>query len=390
VYRQRLTADELYASPAEGSLELTPIEEDPDLAGETARLDASPFGRIVQVGSLLVSIARGFERDAQGISHDRDPAPVLFEVFDVSDPNKPRRTGELRVESLALPNPCVYCTGSALDTRDIVIPGALVLRAYGDGGKLTLRVLDLRDPARPTLSAPITRADDGALLAAFSEGSSVYYSFRKAAVSGSTSDLTRFYFRRIDLSHVEKPRLGERVNVPGQLVAVRDSTLYTREFVRDGGELATSVHRLSLDQNRAKMEASHVVGSRVALRIELTPSGHLLLDLQDPVQQFFYATRTSSVPTDLRVLDADTLQLVGEGHVGPGATRLGRQDERALYGAADGVILMDLSEPAAPRARAYVPIWSGGMGQGILTSESFVVEDHGALKRYGLDFTNLP
>jgi hypothetical protein len=388
---EELGADELFSSHAKGSLELVPSAGDPDLDDATAKVEANPFGRLVRVGSLLVSVASGFKVQVVGPPRDQGPQPTLFEVFDLSDANAPKRTGELRVEQLSQPLPCTYCTGSALDSRDLVVPNALVLRVYSDAGQLELRVLDLSDPEHPFLSEPIARPESEPILAAFSVGSNIYYSYRERVSEGSGDpDRARFYFRGIDLSDVQTPRVGERVNVPGQLVAVRDEAAYTRQVTRANGTVNTYVHRLSIANGHAKVEATHEVGTRSAVGIELDASGHLLLDLRAPLQSFLYGTWTATTPTDLRVLDADTLQLVGEGHVGPGATRLGVQGERALYGAADGVILMDLSEPAAPRARAYVPIRPGGVGRGILTSDSFVIEDSGALKRYGLDFTNLP
>jgi hypothetical protein len=66
------------------------------------------------------------------------------------------------------------------------------------------------------------------------------------------------------------------------------------------------------------------------------------------------------------------------------------QGERALYSAAQGVILMNLTDPVAPRAQAYIPIFGFGSGQAIITSDGLVIEDSGALKRYDFSFTNLP
>lgn len=117
-YRTELSAEELFAARDKASLEFVPRDRDPDLGDETARIDANPFGRIVRVGSLLVSIAQGFKQNAQGVPpSERMPVPTLFEVFDVSDPEHPTRSGELRVDAVALARPCSYCTGSALDAR---------------------------------------------------------------------------------------------------------------------------------------------------------------------------------------------------------------------------------------------------------------------------------
>jgi hypothetical protein len=154
--------------------------------------------------------------------------------------------------------------------------------------------------------------------------------------------------------------------------------------------LGMRIHRLTLEGDKAQLKATHAVGERVALGIELAPSGHLLLDLQEPLEKVLYGTWTAITPTDLRVLDAQTLAKVGEGYVGPGASRLAVQGEHALYSAAQGVVLMNLKDPAAPRGQAYIPTLGFEAGQGTLAGDSLIIEDSGALKRFGLDTTNLP
>lgn len=177
---------------------------------------------------------------------------------------------------------------------------------------------------------------------------------------------------------------------------MRDAALYTREFARENGTLTTNVHRISLEQGRAKIEATHVLGPNAALRIELSASGRLLIDDEYAPRQRAGDTRA----TDLRVLDAESMEQLGEVTiVGPQATRVDVQGEYALYGVEQGVYWVSLSNPTAPRVQAYIPVEptssntgteSYGTGRGIVTSDGFVIEDSGVLKHYGFDVANLP
>jgi hypothetical protein len=397
-YREEVTRDELFAPAQMASLELVPRDQDPDLADAVSAIEVNPFARFVRVGSLLVSIARvrlPAEVVVRPFAPPRrfdDAVAAWIEVFDLSDPLKPERVGELKLDALGLALPCDECTGSALAARDFVLENALILRARSASDELELRALDLTFPARPTLSDPLTRPETEPMISAFGDGTSVYYTYRVPEEKAATTPPSaRFYFRRVDYSDPKNPQIGERVNVPGQLVALEGSKLYTREVGRSASsiDLGMRIHRLTWLGDKARLEVSHSVGERVAFGIELASSGRLLVDLSDPLENLLYGTRTPITPTDLRVLDGETLEQLGEGYIGPGATRLGVLGDHALYGAAQGVVLMNLATPAQPYGQAYVPTWGYDTGRGMIAGDGVVLEDSGALKSLALDFANL-
>ncbi|HEX6242957.1 MAG TPA: hypothetical protein VFZ61_18720 [Polyangiales bacterium] len=388
---EQLSAEELFEPARKASLELVPIDEDPDLGDAVGAIPVNPRARLVAGGGVQVAISRGYRASTDPRKPWSGPAEALFEVFDLSDVEHPVQVGELRVDSLWLADPCSDCTGSTEDTRDLMFDDKLVLRTLDAEGELELRVLDLRDPTQPVLHPPFERPERAPIVSVMAVDDHIAYTYAERSSGSSASERVRFYYRSVLLSDPAKPGIGEPVNVPGQLVAVHGDQLYTREIARDeAGSWGMHIHHLTLKDGKARLEASHAVGERHALNIGFDPSHRLLVDLREPLETLLYGTRTPITPTDVRVLDAATLKPVGEGHVGPGATRLGVLRDYALYGAAQGVVLMKLTPAESPRAQAYIPVASLGAGRGMLARDGFVIEDSGALKRYGLDTTNLP
>jgi LVIVD repeat len=383
----------LWSPESRARLEIVPDDEDPDLGAPIASIDVNPWARFVRSGDLLVSV---LSRDGSG------PQPTRIEVYDLREPAQPRRAGTLELPALWLPDNterrigsywgdqrggprCLDCGGADLDARVLAVPCALVLRSLDQAGNPVLQVLDLSDPDMPVLRDPIAPESGERILSAFAAGSSVYYVYRnraEAADGAGGTPRARFYFRRIDLSQPARPALETPVNVPGQLVAVAGDDLFTREFVSRGGDVETVVHRLVLREGRAELRATHSFGSRMVFALQADGSGHLLADLGEPLADFLFERFYTPQPTDLRVLDAATLEQVGEARVGHYARRVDLHAGRALYSAAEGYVLMDLRDAAVPRFQRYFALLDPGGLRAELVGDSVIIRDRGALKRF--------
>jgi hypothetical protein len=380
--------------PATARLEIVPDAEDPDLGAASASLDVDPRERFVRAGDLLVSV---LSRTGSG------PQPARIAIYDLHDPAQPRRAGVLDVPSLWLPDNvdrrlgnywgdqrrgrrCLECRSADLDAPVLVVPGALVFRSLDQAGTPVLQVLDLSDPQAPNLSEPIAPGSGARPLSAFAHGSSVYDVYRaRARGAADRGDLARarFYFRRIDLSRPSQPALGEPINVPGQLVAVDGEDLFTREFVRRGSGFETVLHRLVLRDGRAQLRATHSFGGRMVFALQTDGRGHVLADLGEALADFLFEPFYAPQPTDLRVLEATTLERLGQVRVGPYGQRVDVHAGRALYSAAEGYVLLDLEDPTAPEFRryfglldSYAPLRAQRVGDNV------IIQDRGALKRF--------
>jgi hypothetical protein len=352
--------DERWSPTRRASLELVPIDGDPDRDESVASAAANPRGRLYRAGSRLVSVVNG----------NRTGEPTaLIEVFDVSDPEHVVRSAELFADSFAQPPECIACAANPMPTYSVLALSDALVRIEAAGQPPSLRVLDVHEPSAPVLSEPIALSD-GRGVSAFVDGTSVYYAYREASGGG-----VRFYFRRVDLSHPAAPQLGPAINVPGELVAVAGEQLYTREYVRSGagGSYETQLHRLRLHVGAATLEATHSLGSRAAFSFALDAAGHLLVDLREELALLFSGTFYVLPPVDLVLLDATTLAQVGETRVAPYARRLAIQGKQALYSAAEGMALVNLAQPDAPFLQAYVPLRDALSGPFLKTTDGSVV-----------------
>jgi hypothetical protein len=111
--------------------------------------------------------------------------------------------------------------------------------------------------------------------------------------------------------------------------------------------------------------------------------GHQLADLGQALADFLFDDFYETPPTDPNVLDAETLERLGEGRVAVGARRLAIEARRALYSASEGYVLMDLRDPTAPRFQHYLHVLDPYATQrAALTGNSVIIRDGGALRRF--------
>jgi hypothetical protein len=332
----------------QGSLELVPIDEDPDRGRAVASIAAHPQGRLYRAGSKLVSVING-----SGI-HGKH---MLLEVFDANDPARLVRSAEFEehppfeeLSQVEEPPNCLTCDDFLRPHSLLGLPDALV-RVEGANQLPQIRVLDLSNASAPVLSEPITPSARARGVSAFVAGTSVYYAYREPTDNGA-----RFYFRRVDLSRPSAPQLGPAVNVPGELVAIDGTRLYTREVARsENGGYETRIHRLELLANGAKLVASHTLGNRASFAVALDDAGHLLVETRESLDQFLEISGYLVPPVTLKLLDATTLAQVGETEVGRDAALLAVRGKQVLYAVARGFGLVNLDRPEMPFLQAYAP-----------------------------------
>ncbi|MFW6369276.1 MAG: beta-propeller domain-containing protein, partial [Myxococcota bacterium] len=98
---------------------------------------------------------------------------------------------------------------------------------YRYWNEVSLRPIDLSNPASPEVRSPIRlqQGDNGA--GVFAKGSDLYVSFnRPENVEEDDRNFVRWFFKKIDLSSYSSPEIGSEINVPGMLIAAEGDLVY--------------------------------------------------------------------------------------------------------------------------------------------------------------------
>jgi hypothetical protein len=215
---------------------------------------------------------------------------------------------------------------------------------------LTFDIIDLRDPAYPGLTRlQMPESEHG--LGAFASGSDLYYTFKRPVVlPDDPRSYAAYQYKRIDLSDPAYPRVQAEINLPGELLAVRDGALYSRDHRwHDGLDPAydTTLHRVSLDGTPI-VEASTELGVSKLANLDLDGGGSLSYLL--PGEAFVIADATS-----LRRLSS--VEVTGSQRVQ--AVRPGR----AVLTDLGSLSIIDFTNPEAASFSAHhlVRGWNSGM-----------------------------
>ncbi|HTU62994.1 MAG TPA: hypothetical protein VMF89_31250, partial [Polyangiales bacterium] len=141
--------------------------------------------------------------------------------------------------------------------------------------------------------------------------------------------------------------VGEPINIPGEVIAVRDTTLYTRDFVWKEDAPRTMVARLELNGDRVELHASRVFDDRQVSRVRSDGAGHILVS--------HHSVNDASSLNKLSVLNDQDLSLVSEVELGAWALFTDAKRGRALFQVSGGLLVLDVRDAAQPRPQAFFP-----------------------------------
>ncbi|MET0385041.1 MAG: beta-propeller domain-containing protein [Polyangiales bacterium] len=230
--------------------------------------------------------------------------------------------------------------------------------------------LDLRDPAAPALADRLELPKNEEGTSVIAAGDTVYFNHQKPLKKDD--DARRYvkrYVRLIGFADPAAPTLSDSINVPGDVIAAFDETLYTRDYIWKDDSARTRVARLRLEDNLAHLQADHVFEDQSVSAVKLDGAGHILVSSDPsfggggypgypagrPVTVTPGAPGTETPPSKLSILDEISLETLGEADVDSWATFKDAQRGRALYQVSGGLLVFDVQDPAAPKAQAYFP-----------------------------------
>jgi hypothetical protein len=247
--------------------------------------------------------------------------------------------------------------------------------------RFTIDVLDLTIPSTPVLADAIELPPEDEGVSMLTDGTDVWVSLKRPEnVENDSRPHVRYFIQRIGLEEPSAPQVDEPINVPGQLLVVEGSTIFTRDTVWGDEIVETAVARLEIFEGLAFLQAKRVFSDQQVDTIVLDGAGHLLVSHRlawaiahargayDPIQH-------------LSVLDADSddLEVLAEVEVDDFAQLRDARSGRALFQVPGGLLVFNLDDPTGPYAQAYFP--TRGWPREILIDHGRIIFAAG---RYGI------
>lgn len=215
-------------------------------------------------------------------------------------------------------------------------------------------VLDLSNPDALALSDEVEAGDDEEAVSVIASGSSVYFSYQQPAdVPGDPRPYVRRYFRELDVSDPGAPSLEAGINVPGEVIAVEGTSIFTRDVVWDESDAETMIARLVLDGGLAHLQAQRLFDDRQVTAVHPDGAGHVLVSHGPTWSYLDYRRNEEPEPYTLSILGSETLNVKGTAPVDSWATFVDAQAGKAIFSVSGGLLLFNVANPSAPFAQAY-------------------------------------
>ncbi|MBI1948290.1 MAG: beta-propeller domain-containing protein [Deltaproteobacteria bacterium] len=251
--------------------------------------------------------------------------------------------------------------------------------------RLTLEILDVRDPRGAALIGPVDLPEDAVAGSVTVEGSTLWASI--ATVEDVPNDMwawLRWFAVPIDLTDPSAPVMGEPINTPGDLLLIDGDTALTRDWHRGDGRIDGSVNQSTLDRAgaAAALRRTHLFAGRDVGSALPDEAGHLLVDHDATFTDEPSAARISVLDEDLELQATFGLQRRAPLRVAGAGRVLAKVDYE--------VLVLNLDDPAAPFAQAAFPIRDWPASARVQDHDLVIPGGRYGIYRFDLDFENLP
>jgi hypothetical protein len=254
---------------------------------------------------------------------------------------------------------------------------------------LQLSALDLSDPDAPvmgdTLSMPQTE-DDTSMLAS---GTGVYVTYRvPISIPGDARQYVRYYFKKIDYASPQQPAVGPSINIPGELMLVDGSTIYTRDFVWGQNIVESALNRLAVVGGHAYLQARRRFVDQDVQTMMLDGAGHALVSHS---LSWYVDNTTAAAGTRLSILDlvGSDFPKLSEIPVDSWASLREAKVGRALFTVPAGILVINVQNATAPYPQAYFALQGWPTRLVVANNDIFMPAGSYGMYRFDIDSYNL-
>ena len=224
---------------------------------------------------------------------------------------------------------------------------------YQRGGESAVFVvLDLRNPEAPVFHPELTMPEDEFIQNVSVRGTTLFFNYKQPVeVEGDARTYARYYYKTIELADPAAPVVSDGISIPGRIIDVDDDFVYTRDEVYGAGGIHGVINQLRITDGVAVVENQMDLGNRQVLETRLLDNGYVLVNHRT-------ASSTQEI-SEYRLSLLNTrngLQIEGDLAYRRFGELLAANSNHAVLRVGNGVIVMDLSEPAAPVKSHYFPL----------------------------------
>jgi hypothetical protein len=216
--------------------------------------------------------------------------------------------------------------------------------------RLQIHTVDLTDPRHPSLTPPVTFPLEDDAVRALASGGDLYVTVkRKVASQAAPSPDASYFLRRVDLSDPSHPALGPAISVPGEVVAVNGTEIFTHDKVWGDQLIESAVARLELHDGLAYLQSYQRFPERRLHGIVVGDRGLPLLTSSSVWLP--YTSRQKL--TVLAPAGGGGFDVRSDAPIQWQGTPYATAANRAFFQVAGGVLMLDVENPGQPLGQAY-------------------------------------
>ncbi|MBN2360808.1 MAG: beta-propeller domain-containing protein [Deltaproteobacteria bacterium] len=379
-------------------LAVTPTS-DPDTATPTASVHVpAPYGRVFHNGDLVY---------VSSVQQDRDDgtARTVVQIVDLSDPARPRLRGSVELP-MAVYGSYGYWYWGGGDEVIQVDGSLLVFHRYSyrywycydcypgyEPEPDRIYVVDLANPDAPRLASSIELDDVHWAWGLRASGRQVYLS-DYTAYERDGYWWARYNLLPIDVTDAGDPVLGDRINIPGYVVALKGDTVFTVEgyYNRDYSEYRSWLHALQIFDGAAYLQSSvRLPGYAYHVAIDgnaaFTTSNDYQEVMADDRVQYVYRTTLTAID----ISDIHHLDLAGSAEVPTNWGYLRKVESgRAFVSGGAGLYAFDVRDIEAPRFESFFRTWGWVMDIVLQGTKAYLPSGYYGVQVLDLEAQNSP
>ncbi len=264
-----------------------------------------------------------------------------------------------------------------------------------------LTVLDLSDPANPSLSDKIQMPENEEAAGILVRGKSLYVNYKIPVITPDDSrEYARYFFKEVDLTIPSSPKISKGVNIPGILKDVVGNTLYTEEAAYRDDNFETAINKLERVGDLAELKARKRFSDRYVTAFVTDKSGNALV-LHAPNSYYrgddIAVDSVSDTPAEnisnssiLTILDMnDDMTVLSETPIDVYADLKTVKNNKALFSISGGILVINLDDLTKPVAQAYFPMIGWPYNTFVYQNTVYMPSGQYGIQTFDIDSYNL-